>query len=441
MPRGLLTMSTQEVERLTVIKQVAAKQLKQGEAMRLLKLSKRQVIRLVKGYRREGTAGLISKQRGQCSNRKYTEEKKETIKEIVEKIYRDFGPKFAAEKLEEKHKIKVSKETLRKWMIDWGLWKARRHKRAQIHQSRERRACFGELIQIDGSPHDWFEGRGPKCCLLVFIDDATSQLVGLRFEATETTAGYFRLARQYMERDGVPLAFYSDKYGVFRVNLPEAQGDCETQFGRGCRALGIELICADSPQAKGRVERANNTLQDRLVKEMRLAGINDMEAGNAFVPTFMKSHNDRFSVIPRSEINAHRKALPEKEALDLIFSFQDERKLSKNLELSYKNRIYQIQTATTGYRLRGAKVTVCEDSTGKVTLMYKDKILVYRCHQKASRLAPIVTAKQLGSLMDDVIKVDGRSHNHGVTPKISHPWRQYKQTAIRAEMTQKRSAW
>ncbi len=246
-------------------------------------------------------------------------------------------------------------------MIEWEYWKPKRHKKVKIHQSRDRRECFGELIQIDGSPHDWFEGRASKCCLLVFIDDATSQIVGLRFEPSETTAEYFRLARECIERNGLPLVFYSDKYGVFRVNIPDAQGDCETQFGRACKNLGIELICANSPQAKGRVERANNTLlQDRLVKEMRLAGVNDMEAGNSFLPTFMKNHNRRFAVMPRSDVNAHRQTLPSSEALDLIFSYQDERTLSKNLELSYNNVIYQIKTATTGYRLRGANVKICD---------------------------------------------------------------------------------
>jgi transposase len=425
-------MSAQEVERVTVIKQVAEKRLKQREAMRLLNLSRRQVIRLVKGYRREGAEGLLSRQRGRASNRRYTEKKKEAIKEIVEKTYGDFGPKFAAEKLEEKHKIKVSKETLRQWMMGWGLWKAKRHKQVQIHQSRERRGCFGELIQIDGSPHDWFEGRSPKCCLLVFIDDATSQLVGLRFEATETAAGYFNLAREYMERHGIPLAFYSDKYGVFRVNQPEAEGECETQFGRVCRTLRIKLSCANSPQAKGRVERVNNTLQERLVKEMRLAGINDMEAGNAFLLTYMKDHNDRFAVIPSSEVNAHRQTLPDKEVLDIIFSFQDERTLSKNLELSYKKVIYQIKTETMGYRLRGAKVTVCEDMAGEVKLLYKDKILAYSCYQKAARVTPVVDTKQLNKMLDDVIKSDGRSQ--GNKPKTKHPWRQYDVTARKAEI-------
>lgn len=431
MPRGLLTMSAQEIDRLTVIQKVVGKCLKQSEAMRLLKLSKSQTIRLVKAYRRDGAEGLISKQRGAISNRSYTPKKKESIKEIVEKTYRDFGPKFAAEKLNEKHQIKISKETLRQWMIEWEYWKPKRHKKVKIHQSRERRECFGELIQIDGSPHDWFEGRSPKCCLLVFIDDATSRIVGLRFEASETTAGYFRLAREYIEGNGIPMAFYSDRFGVFRVNIPDAQGDCETQFGRVCKSLGIELICANSPQAKGRVERANSTLQDRLVKEMRLAGVNDMEAGNSFIPAFIKEHNRRFAVMPRSDVNAHRQTIPCKEKLDLIFSYQDERTLSKNLELSYKNVIYQIKTPTKGYRLRGAKVVVCKDMTGVVTLLYKDNILAYSCHHKAARATPIIGSKQLGEMLDN-IKYDGRSKGH--KPSVNHPWRRHEPKVRRTEL-------
>ena len=243
MPDGLLTMSSQEIERVTVIKQVVEKRLKQREAMRLLELSKRQIIRLVKDCRKHGPAGLISKHRGQPSNHRLKNSVKTQAKELVQKHYYDFGPKFAAEKLKERHQIDVSKETLRQWMMEWELWKAKRHKKVVVHQSRERRACFGELIQIDGSPHDWFEGRAPRCCLLVFIDDATGRLVGLRFEKQETTAGYFTVTRSYIEKHGRPLAFYSDKYGVFKVNHKNCE-DVETQFGRAIRLC--KLICVNS---------------------------------------------------------------------------------------------------------------------------------------------------------------------------------------------------
>ena len=178
---GLFTMSSQEVERITVIKQIAEKQLKQNAGAKLLQLTTRQIRRLRKAYARSGVEGLLSKQRGQPGNRRVKNDVKTQAQDLVQKHYHDFGPTFAAEKLKERHQIDVSKETLRQWMMQWELWKAKRKKKAVVHQSRERRACFGELIQIDGSPHDWFEGRAPKCCLLVFIDDATSRLVGIRF--------------------------------------------------------------------------------------------------------------------------------------------------------------------------------------------------------------------------------------------------------------------
>ena len=181
---------------------------------------------------------------------------------IIKEKYIDFGPTFLREKLIENHNITVSRETLRKWMTAENIWKTKRRKQARIHQMRERRSCFGELVQIDGSPHDWFEGRGEKCCLLVFIDDVTSKLVNLRFEEVETTAGYFRAAKEYITTYGLPMAFYNDRHSIFRVNMPGCEGT--TQFGRAAQELGIEIICANSPQAKGRVERANGILQDRL---------------------------------------------------------------------------------------------------------------------------------------------------------------------------------
>ncbi len=415
MTSGLLTMSTHEVERITVIRQVVDKRLKQNAAAGLLNLTVRQIKRLAKLYRKHGPEGLLSKRRGKPGQNRHSDDLKMQTKKLVQKHYHDFGPKFAAEKLKERHQIDVSKETLRQWMMEWELWKAKRQKKAVTHQSRERRACFGELIQIDGSPHDWFEGRAPKCCLLVFIDDATGRLVGLRFEKQETTAGYFTVARSYIEKHGRPLAFYSDKYGVFKVNHKNCE-DVETQFGRAMRELNIELICANSPQAKGRVERSNQTLQDRLVKEMRLRNISSIEAGNAYLPEFMADHNQRFAVEPRSTTDAHRKDLPDTKTLDLMFSFQDTRTLSKNLEMDYDNITYKIQTETQGYGLRNAKIKVCEDLSGVVTLVYKGRVLTYTSIKKQKRAPKIVDAKQLDEEMEKV-------RIYAPAPS-NHPWKQ-----------------
>jgi len=205
------------------------------------------------------------------------------------------------------HELTLSVETVRKLMVEEGLWKPKAAKKPVIHQMRERRARYGELIQIDGSPHDWFEGRAAKCTLLVMIDDATSRLMQLRFAPAETTFSYFAAVRGYIGEHGKPLAFYSDKYSVFRVNAKEAEtGSGVTQFGRAMEELAVGLICAHSPQAKGRVERVNQTLQDRMVKEMRLQGVSGIEEGNLFVPKYIEEFNKRFGVEARSDENAHR---------------------------------------------------------------------------------------------------------------------------------------
>lgn len=405
MLEGLLTMSTDELTRLSVVQKLVEKSLTQVLAAQQLGLTVRQVKRLVKNYKLHGAEGLVSKHRGRTSNRKSDDEKIALIKRLVETHYHDFGPTFAVEKLFEKHGIETNKETLRQWMIEWGLWQAKRKKQAKIHPQRDRRDCFGELIQIDGSPHAWLEARAPKCCLLVAIDDATSQLCALHFEPTETTAGYFKLMRKHINNHGLPLATYSDQHGIFRINLPTASDDAETQFGRAMRELGVEVICAHSPEAKGRVERVNQTLQDRLIKEMRLLGICDIDTANAYLPTYMKDHNNRFSVEPKSTTDAHRHELPTKEVLDLILSFQYERKLTKNLELSYDNVIYQIKTNTTGYRLRHATVTVCKDLNDVITIVRHGKILDYTRHDRAKRNPEIIDTKQLGSKIDAIKRV------------------------------------
>lgn len=420
MKRGLLTMSQVEIDRVAVMKQITDKQLKQSEAATRLRVSTRQIRRMLKAYRREGPHGLVSKRRGRISNRRYADTVKEQVKQLVEKQYLDFGPTLAAEKLNERDEVKVNKETLRQWMMEWGIWKPKRRKQVRIHQTRVRRPCFGELIQLDGSHHDWFEGRSDKCCLLVLIDDATSRLVGLRFEDQETTEGYFRVVREYIEQEGRPLAFYSDKFSVFRDNRREPLKDGETQFERAMGQLGIELICADSPQAKGRVERANGTLQDRLVKEMRLRGINTQEEGNAFLAVFMEEYNRRFAVEPACEVNAHREGLPLDEELDLIFSKQYMRTLSKNLELSYKCNIYKIKVDGVGYRLRHAKATVCEAPSGDVTIVYKGRILPCERHEKKIHAADILSTKEMTARLDKLAK---QSKKH--IPSAQHPWKRF----------------
>ncbi len=219
------------------------------------------------------------------------------VARLIRTQYGDFGPTLAAEKLHERHEHRLSAETLRQWMIADGLWQPKSRKRARIHPRRPRRPCRGELVQIDGSPHDWFEGRGPRCTLIVFIDDAAGELMALRFAPAETTWAYMQTLQAYLNQHGRPVALYSDKHSIFRINHPEHEGEL-TQFSRALKTLDIAPIHANTPQAKGRVERANQTLQDRLVKEMRLRAISDIDTANTFLPAFIEHYNQRFAVAP-----------------------------------------------------------------------------------------------------------------------------------------------
>lgn len=399
----LITMSNKEILRLQVVEKVDTNRLKQSEASKLLQISCRQVRRLLKIYRREGAKGLVSKKRGMLSNNKICEEVRHNILAITKEKYIDFGPTFLKEKLFENHNIDISKETLRKWLIAENILSVKHRNKARIHQMRERRSCFGELIQIDGSPHDWFEGRRDKCCLLVFIDDATGRLMNLRFEETETTEGYFRTMLGYIKQYGLPIALYSDKHGIFRVNMPETKHEGETQFKRAMDTLGIKIIYANSAEAKGRVERANQTLQDRLVKELRLAGISDIETANKFLPEFIERHNKKFAVEPKSKNDMHRPLNLSDEELNFIFSIQATRIASKNLELSYDNVVYQIQVINQGYALRHAKILICKDLNGAVSLVYKNKKLEYKCYRKQKHNGAIVDTKILNKSIDEFI--------------------------------------
>lgn len=258
---ALLTMSDKELSRLEVIKEVLDKRLKQKDAASILGIGIRQFQRLVKAYQHQGPEGLISRRRGRPSNRRYPEPMKEYGLFLIKRHYLDFGPTLAAEKLAARHDVNVSVETLRQWMIAAQIWVPRKERSKRVHQPRGRRDCLGELVQIDGSEHRWFEERGPECTLLVYIDDATGRLMELRFVPSETTFDYFISTRRYIETHGKPVAFYSDKHAIFRINKAGAtSGTGMTQFGRALYELNIEIICANSSPAKGRVERMNKTL-------------------------------------------------------------------------------------------------------------------------------------------------------------------------------------
>src|SRR6266853_1137482 len=300
-------MSKQEFSRLEVLLRVQSGRLRVSDACVLIGLQRRQVFRLLRGLKQNGTTSLLSKRRGRPSNHRLPAEVRTLALSIVRERYSDFGPSLAAEKLAEHHGCSVSRETLRGWMIADGLWQDRRHRLPSPHQPRRRRDCLGELVQIDGSEHAWFEDRAAPCTLLGFVDDATSRLMQLRFVASESAFDYFRTTRAYLEAHGKPVAFYSDKHGIFRVNSKDAAGgEGVTQFGRALLALNIDIICANSPQAKGRIERAFGTLQDRMVKELRLAGVSSMAAANAWLPGFITAYNTRFGRDPANAKDLHR---------------------------------------------------------------------------------------------------------------------------------------
>src|SRR3982751_104367 len=340
---SVVSMSKKEFDRLEVLLGVRSGRLRVADACELLGLKRRQVFRLLAGLKHGGAASLLSKRRGRPSNNRLPEAHRDLALSLVGERYADFGPTLAAEKLAEVHGCMISRETLRVWMIAAGLWVDRRHRLPSPHQPRRRRDCLGELVQIDGSEHAWFEDRAEKCTLLAFVDDATSRLMHLRFVASESTFDYFRATRSYLEKHGKPVAFYSDKHSIFRVNAKDAAGgDGATQFGRALMELNIDILCANSPQAKGRVERAFGTLQDRLVKELRLAGISTVEAANAWLPAFMEDYNRRFATEPRSDKDLHR-PLAEHDQLDEAFAWKEERTVSNNLTLQYDQFLFILE--------------------------------------------------------------------------------------------------
>jgi len=408
----ILQMSTKELTRLEVMQKLEEKRMRQREAARILGVSVRHIKRLLKNYRREGAQGLVSQRRGRSSNNRLSKETYRKVLGLLKSKYEGFGPTLACEKLVEVDGLQISKERLRQLMIAEGLWKPRKAHKVVMHQMRERRACFGELVQIDGSPHDWFEGRAPACSLLVFIDDATGKLGQLSFVQGESFFSYAQAAKAYFEHHGKPVVFYSDKHGIFRVNQPSAgKEEGLTQFGRAMQQLDIQIICAHTPQAKGRVERAIQTLQDRLPKELRLRNISSWEAGNAYLPEFVDDFNRRFAVQPRSDLDAHR-SLTRQDDLDQILTWQETRMLSKNLTLQFRKVVYQIQTQRPTYALHHAAVTVCLDAQDNLTILYKGKSLDYTVFHKQAKQSQIVDTKQL----NDAVRTPQK-------PATDHPWR------------------
>jgi len=405
MGNGVLFMSRKEVNRLMVIKELESKVITQKKASDKLGLSTRQIRRLLKSYKSNGKEGLISKKRGKASNYRIDEELESEVITLISNNYSDFGPSLATEKLFEIHNIKISKETIRKLMIKSSLWQAKSRKRKKVFQLRERRSRSGELIQADCSPHDWFEGRRGKCTLVVFIDDATGELMKLKFYESETTQAYAESLQEYIHEFGRMRAIYTDRHSIFRVNRKEMYNEIKsTQFGRMLESLNVELITANTPQAKGRVERANKTLQDRLVKELRLRKIDTIENANKFLDKeYRDIFNNKFMVTPKESKDMHRDLVLDKTEELKIFSIQSTRKVSKNLEISYNNTVYQLDTKYPN-TIKQQDVLVCESFDKKeVKLFYRDEELKYKTYNRAPKMLESQSAKTVNTAVDQAI--------------------------------------
>jgi len=411
-------MSYEELDRVGVIERVIEKRLTQREAAGMLGLTSRQVRRLRRAYERDGPGGLISRRRGRPSNRRLSVALRREALATLRSRYEGFGPTLAHEKLTELHGLELSVETLRHWMIEDGLWIPRTCREPRVQQPRHRRPCRGELVQIDGCDHEWFEERAGPCTLLVFVDDATSALMELLFCESESAFSYFAAMRSYLEQHGKPVALYSDKAGVFRVNRREPRGGAGvTQFGRAMGSLNIEILCANTPAAKGRVERAHLTLQDRLVKELRLRGISDVVGANAFAPEFMADYNRRFARAPRSEHDAHRPLQPSDD-LAPVFSWQETRRVSKSLTVHYKRVLYVLDPTDAARAARGKEVVIEEREDGSLSFWHGEHVLQATAFPKdhAVRPAEVVGNKRLSAALE-FIKAQQRERTEAKVAK------------------------
>lgn len=389
-------MSERDLKRLEVLSEVESGRRSRAAAASLLGLSERQLYRLIARYRADGGFGLVHKARGRTSNRSINTGIRQYTIDLVKSHYADFGPTLATEALEQRHGIRVGRETLRSWLMTEGVWLSRKQRR-HFHQPRLRREKLGELIQVDGSDHRWFEDRGEACTLLVFIDDATSRLMQLKFVQSESTESYFAALRDYLTIHGAPVAFYSDKHTVFRVNRDAKGGPGMTQFGRALAELNIEILCANSSQAKGRVERVNRTLQDRLVKELRLAGISDVAAGNAFLSEFIQRFNEKFAIAPANPQDLHRPLQITESRMCDILCHREQRYVGAQLTFHYDRKQIILEQTEVAKGLVGRYVEIFDYFDKTLEVRWQGHILPYRVFNKDQivRPAAVVENKRL----------------------------------------------
>lgn len=410
----IMAMSTKERERLKVVDRIVKKTLTQKLGAKHLRISLRQLQRLIKAYHINGDKALISKKRGKRSNNQLSESVKMEALDLIRAHYPDFGPTFAHEKLTEVHNLKISVSSVRILMVNYNIWLPKRLTTEKVHKCRACRACFGELIQMDGSYHAWFEDRGPKCCLLVLIDDATSCLLALKFVPWESVFAYFDFLKGYLKVYGRPLSLYTDRHAIFETTRKNEKNYKDTQFNRATKELGIELILALSSQAKGRVERVNQTLQDRLVKEMRLANISTIEEGNAFLESYLEKHNAKFAKKPESPIDAHRE-LGLEHNLEQILCLHHERTVTKDLMIYWKGGCYQITDSNHCNRLGKKKIQVFEKESEIVEFYHQGQLLNVVNFDKQMAISI--------ENNDKIIVLNHWNKPRGGHPGKNHPWK------------------
>ncbi|WP_406818523.1 ISNCY family transposase [Klebsiella quasipneumoniae] len=406
--------TVKEINRLKILQDVIDRNLRPGQAAEMLGITPRHCSRLLKRYRQSGPLGMNNQSRGRTGNRLLPASLTDQALNIIRERYADFGPTLAREKLAENHGIVLSKETLRRLMIKTGLWVPRKQRAAKIQQPRYRRACCGELIQIDGCDHHWFENRAPACTALVYVDDATSRLMQLRFVKSESTFTYFEATRGYLEKHGKPLALYSDKASVFRINNKNATGgDGYTQFGRAMHELNIQTICANTSSAKGRVERAHLTLQDRLVKELRLRGISSVDVANDFADEFMADYNRRFGKAPRHDFDVHR-PLETDDDLTAFFTWREPRRVSKSLTVQYDKVLYLIEDSQLSRGAIGKYIEVWHYPDGHKEIRLNGAVLPYSTYDRLQEIdqGAIVDNKRLGRTLEFIKLVQDKRDNN-----------------------------
>ena len=419
-----IALSQRERDRLRVLHEVEQGHLTQVAAAGQVKLSDRQVRRLLLRLREQGDRAVVHGLRGQPSNRKLAARFEQKILARLRQRYVDFGPTLAAEHLA-KEGFLVSRETLRKWMTKASLWRPRSQRVKAIHVWRERRASFGELVMQDSSPFRWLEERGPACQLIAVIDDATSR-IWARFTEHDTTEENLRTFGGWLRRYGRPLAQYTDKNSIFRMTGPAVIGEqlqgaaARSQFGRALSELGIEWIAAQSPQAKGRIERLFKTLQDRLVKEMRLAGIDTIETANYFLETrFLPEWEARFTVAPRNPRNAHRR-LGREHCLEEILSVRVARKVAQDHTVSWEGKRWGVPREEVCAGLRGAPVEIERRLDGSHWLRFRGRYLRLRhCPEPAPRAASPCGLRPAG------LAANPLSKTYKSAPP-NHPWRTFQ---------------